>query len=218
MCAHPWSPLLFFSFFFFSAFIVHLYFVFIWLHQVSVAVHRRSFDFCCGMWTLSCGMWGLVPQPGIEPRPPVLGAWSLSHSFPHSSVGKESACNAGDPSLIAGSGRSAGEGIGYPLQYSSLENSMDCIVHGVAKNMTRLSDFHFTSVLATGPPEVPLPSLTRTWVLLGSGCSPEAEPPPPSSSSSTREAQAPQWRLEGQCKPLTPWTSALFYFETDLVF
>ena len=38
--------------------------------------------------------------------------------FPHSSVGKESACNAGDPGLIPGSGRSAGEGIGYPLQYS----------------------------------------------------------------------------------------------------
>ena len=38
--------------------------------------------------------------------------------FPHSSVGKESACNAGDPSSIPGSGRSPGEGIGYPLQYS----------------------------------------------------------------------------------------------------
>ena len=38
--------------------------------------------------------------------------------FPDSSVGKESACNAGDPSLIPGSGRSTGEGIGYPLQYS----------------------------------------------------------------------------------------------------
>ena len=38
--------------------------------------------------------------------------------FPDSSVGKESACNAGDPGLIPGSGRSPGEGIGYPLQYS----------------------------------------------------------------------------------------------------
>ena len=38
--------------------------------------------------------------------------------FPDSSVGKESACNAGDPGLISGSGRSAGEGTGYPLQYS----------------------------------------------------------------------------------------------------
>ena len=45
--------------------------------------------------------------------------------FPHSLVGKESTWNAGDPSLIPGLGRSAGEGIGYPLQYSSLENSTD---------------------------------------------------------------------------------------------
>ena len=44
--------------------------------------------------------------------------------------GKESACNEGDPSLIPGLGRSAGEGIGYPLQYSGLENSMNCIIMG----------------------------------------------------------------------------------------
>ena len=56
---------------------------------------------------------------------------------------KESACNAGDLGLIPGLGRSPGEGKGYPLQYSGLENSMDCIVHGVAKGQTRLSDFHF---------------------------------------------------------------------------
>ena len=56
--------------------------------------------------------------------------------FPDSSVGKESACNAGDPSLIPGSERSPGEGKGYPLQYSGLENAMDSIVHGVAKSWT----------------------------------------------------------------------------------
>ena len=44
--------------------------------------------------------------------------WFLSLGFPNSSVGKESACNAGGPSSIPGSGRSAGEWIGYPLQYS----------------------------------------------------------------------------------------------------
>ena len=94
-----------------------------------------------------------------------------------------SACNAGDPSLIPGLGRSAGEGIGYPLQYSwaslvaqlvknppamqetwvlslawkdspgegkgyplqysGLENSKDCIVHGVVKSWTQLSNFQF---------------------------------------------------------------------------
>ena len=55
---------------------------------------------------------------------------------PGSSAGKESTCNAGDTSLIPGSGRSAGEGIGYRLQYSGLKNSMDCMVHGVAKSWT----------------------------------------------------------------------------------
>ena len=97
-----------------------------------------------------------------------------NQGFPDSSVGKESTCNAGDPSSIPGSGRAAGEGMGYPLQYSwaslvvtgdlslihelrrspgegkgyplqysALQNSMDCIVHGVAKSQIRLSDFHF---------------------------------------------------------------------------
>ena len=54
--------------------------------------------------------------------------------FPCDSGGKESTCNAGDLGSIPGLGRSPGEGKGYPLQYSGLENSMDCIVHGVAKS------------------------------------------------------------------------------------
>ena len=58
-------------------------------------------------------------------------------------AGKESACNAGDPGLIPGLGRSPGEEKGYPLQYSDLENSMDYIVHGVTKSQTCLSGFHF---------------------------------------------------------------------------
>ena len=53
-----------------------------------------------------------------------------SRGFPDSSVGKESACKAGDPSSIPGLGRSPGERKGYPLKYSGLENSMDCIVMG----------------------------------------------------------------------------------------
>ena len=61
--------------------------------------------------------------------------------FPDSSVGKESACKAG-PSSIPGLGRFPGEGKDYPLQYSGLENSMDCIVHGVTKSRTQLSNFH----------------------------------------------------------------------------
>ena len=52
------------------------------------------------------------------------------------SDGKESACNAGDLGSIPGLGRSPGEGKGYPLQYSGLENSMDYTVHGVTKSQT----------------------------------------------------------------------------------
>ena len=70
------------------------------------------------------------------PTPVFLG-------FPCGSAGKESACNVGDLGSIRGLGRPPGEGKGYPLQYSGLENSLDCIVHGVAKSRTRLSDFHF---------------------------------------------------------------------------
>ena len=70
------------------------------------------------------------------PTPVFLG-------FPCSSAGKESACNEADLGLIPGLGRSLGEGKGYPLQYSGLENSMDCIFHRVAKRWTQLSHFHF---------------------------------------------------------------------------
>ena len=62
---------------------------------------------------------------------------------------RESACNVGDLGSIPGLGRSPGEGKGYLLQYSSLENSTDCKVHGVTKSLTQLSNlhFHFLSLL-----------------------------------------------------------------------
>ena len=71
--------------------------------------------------------------------------------FPGGSDSKESACNAGKLGLIPGLERSPGEGNGYALQYTGLENSMDrrawqAIVHGVAKSWTRLGDFHFISI------------------------------------------------------------------------
>ena len=72
------------------------------------------------------------------PTPLFLGS-------PCGSAGKESTCSAGDLSLIPGLGRSPGEGKGYPLQYSGLENSMDCVVHGVSKSRTQLNSFHFTT-------------------------------------------------------------------------
>ena len=76
----------------------------------------------------------LVPFLGREipwrrdrlPTPVFLG-------FPCGSAGKESACNAGDLGSIPGLGRSPEEGKGCPLQYSGLENSMDCMVHGGAE-------------------------------------------------------------------------------------
>ena len=69
----------------------------------------------------------------------------IYQGFSDSSVDKESAFNAGDPGSISGLGRSPGEGNGYPLQYSCLENSMDrgvwpATAHGVAKSRTSLSD------------------------------------------------------------------------------
>ena len=70
--------------------------------------------------------------------------------FPCGSAGKESACNAGDLGSIPGLGRSPGEGKGYPLQYSGLKNSMDCIFHGIAKSRTQLSNFHFQRRLRVG--------------------------------------------------------------------
>ena len=66
---------------------------------------------------------------------------------PCGSTGKESTCNVGDLGSIRGLGRSPGEGKGYPLQYSGLENSMDYTVHGVTKSRTRLNDFHFHFIL-----------------------------------------------------------------------
>ena len=69
------------------------------------------------------------------PTPVFLG-------LPGGSDGEESACNVEDLGAIPGLGRPPGEGKGYPLQYSSLENSMNCIVHGVTKSRTQLRDFH----------------------------------------------------------------------------
>ena len=65
-----------------------------------------------------------------------LDPLSSGFIFPGGSAGKESACSAGDPGSIPGLGRSPGEGIGYPLQYSGLENSMNCVIHGVANSRT----------------------------------------------------------------------------------
>ena len=66
----------------------------------------------------------------------------LDKGFPGGSEVKASARNAGDLGSIPGLGRSPGDGKGYSLQYAGLENLMDCVVHGVTKSWTRLSNFH----------------------------------------------------------------------------
>ena len=66
--------------------------------------------------------------------------------FLGSSAGKESACNAGDHGSSPGSGRSTGEGKGYPFQYSGLENSVDCIVRWVAKELDMTEQLSLSSV------------------------------------------------------------------------
>ena len=87
--------------------------------------------------------------------------------FPGGSAGKESACNVGDLGLIPGLGGYSGEGKGYPLQYSGLENFMDCIVHGGHKESDSVTFtfifiwfffFKLASILCQGPllPFVPL--------------------------------------------------------------
>ena len=75
----------------------------------------------------------LIPIHPI-PLAPDFYSSSGSLSFPYGSAGKESSCNVGNLSSTPGLGRSPGEGKGYPLQYSSLENSMECKVHGVTKS------------------------------------------------------------------------------------
>ena len=78
----------------------------------------------------------------------VLEWIAVSFSRPPGKLVKESACSAGDLGSIPGLGRSSGEGNDNPLQYSGLENSMDCIVQGVAKSQTWLSDFDFPSIIS----------------------------------------------------------------------
>ena len=80
----------------------------------------------------------------------ILGRKNILHisSFPGSSAGKESSCNAEDLGLIPGLRRSPGGGKGYPLQYSGLENSMFCVVHGATNSQTQPSNFHFHHIIS----------------------------------------------------------------------
>ena len=87
-------------------------------------------------------MFKLVLEKAEEPEIKLPTSAELK-GFPVGLDGEESVCSAGDPRSIPRLGRSAGEGTGYPLQYFGPENSVNCIVHGVAESQTQLSDFHF---------------------------------------------------------------------------
>ena len=84
-------------------------------------------------------LWEDPLQKDRLPIPVFLG-------FPCGSVGKATACNVGYLGSVSWLGRSPGEGKGYPLLYSGLENSTDCYSSWVAKSRTQLSNFHFECV------------------------------------------------------------------------
>ena len=83
------------------------------------------------------------PSPGYLSDSGTLSPASREKGFTGGPDGQESACNAGEPGSIPGLRRSPGGGHGNPLQYPCLENSMDCIIHGVSNSWTGLNDFHF---------------------------------------------------------------------------
>ena len=98
---------------------------------------RNMYMGVCMCSRIDVALMAMLPVPDPDFSVHVLS------NFPCGSAGKESACSVGDLGSISGLGRSPGVRKGYPLQYCGLENSMDCIVHGVANSWTRLSDLHF---------------------------------------------------------------------------
>ena len=86
--------------------------------------------------TCNAGDLGSIPGSGRSPAEGIGYPSPVFLGFPGGSPGKESAMWAGDLGLIPGLDRSPGEGNNYPLQYSGLENSMELIVHGIAKSRT----------------------------------------------------------------------------------
>ena len=121
-----------------------LHYFSLYIHLVSVkdlcnllAVYWRKSSLAYGSCQVTQGsLWHKHIFTFYQKFPPNLGLLD-------GSPGKESDCNEGDLGLIPGLGRSPEERNSYPCQYSGLENSMDCIVRGVTKSQTRLSDFLF---------------------------------------------------------------------------
>ena len=119
---------------------------------------KKAFPFAVCIWLnsrepkwLFLAVWSnYIFTFGEEDLPTSFGhARSSLEGFPGGSEGKESACNVEDLGSIPGLGRSPGKGKGYPLQYSGLENSMDCIVHGLTKSRTWLNNLATISSLSS---------------------------------------------------------------------
>ena len=116
--------------------------------RLAKRLRAPAFEIPLGEGDGECSLHWLLPHaPFLRP---VLyhPIWDFFHpkyplGCPSGSAGKESSCNVGDLGLIPELGKSPGEGNGYLLRYSGLENSMDCVVHEVAKSWAQLSDFHF---------------------------------------------------------------------------
>ena len=125
---------------------------------------------------LNSDLLGLSPFQSLSSviqmfKPPVNLWWHFPQGVPCGSAGKESTCNVGDLGSIPGLGRSPGEGKGYPLQYSGLENSNGLFGPWGHKSRTWLSDlhFHFPSISIQG-------SRFKIWVAI---CSASFSPKPP---------------------------------------
>ena len=119
------------------------------------------------LWSNSHIRTWLLEKPYLSLDKPLLAKWclhfficylGLSLDFPNSSVGKESACDAGDPGLIPGLGRSAGEGIGYPFQYSWAS-----LVAQLVKNLPSVWETWVQSLGWEGPLEKGNHSSILTW-------------------------------------------------------
>ena len=106
----------------------------LWGQERTKALEGSNYPQSAGakLGSLFTSRWPQIHlNPGAQTMSSEVYVSSLCLDFPCSSADKESACNAGDLGSIPGLERSPGEEKGYPLQYSILENSMDCIVHGV---------------------------------------------------------------------------------------
>ena len=142
-------------------------------HQAPLTIGFSRQEYWSGF---PCPPPEYLPDPGIKPMcltSPVFagGFFTVFSGFPCGSAGKESTCNSGDLGWILGLGRSPGEGKGYPLQYSGLENSRDYTVHGVALDSTEQLSLSLSLPLA--PPDMlylgissvsSVQSLSRVWL------------------------------------------------------